>query len=38
MEEFEVNGLSMATYASTAPPSRQPVWVEVAPGRWTLIA
>lgn len=26
------------SYASTAPPSRAPVWVEVAPGSWTLIA
>jgi hypothetical protein len=26
------------SYTSTAPPSRAPVWVEVAPGNWTLIA
>lgn len=26
------------TYTSTAPPAREPVWVEVEPGTWTLIA
>ena len=26
------------TYTSTAPPAREPVWVEVEPGSWELIA